>query len=163
MTAIKIILVFAILSGALTVTRAYRSFCEKRIASGEALLDFLKFRGSRISLFMSPKSEICRNYSNPILEECGFLPELSRGKSFSDAFASARSALSLSDAANEKMERIFSEMGKGYLADEREKQGELERELKELFSAEREELKRSVKVKTTLILSAALGAVILLL
>lgn len=152
-----------ILFGALFLVRRYKSFCKERIEAGQAMLDFIKFRGENIRRFSSPKSEICRRFRSPVFEESGFLSSLMAGKSYADAFMDAKEKLPLSATACELIFGAFKGMGSGYLDEEKARQKAIEDELEDFFGKEKEELQRDIKVKTTLILSAALGAAILLI
>ena len=152
-----------ILSGAMLIVKGYKRFCRERAELGQAFLEFIKFRGERIARFSSPKSEICGKFESGILEDSGFLPSLRSGMSYLDSFISAKEKLPLSASAKGVLEASFRGMGSGYLSEEREKQRAMEAELSRLFAKEREELERDARVKSTLILSAALGAVSLLL
>ena len=163
MTVRGILVGSAVLFGAVGAVRKYKAFCEERMAASRAILGFIKYRGELMSRFSSSKSEICKKYEDEILEKSGFLPTLREGKSFIDALRSSRKNLPLSDAAIEILETIFAEMGNGYLDEERQRQKAAELEMAAFAAKEKEELERDVKVKTTLILAAALGAIILIL
>ena len=163
MTALKYLLIGAVLLSSLYLSRRYREFVLERIGAGKELLAFLKFRGESVVRFMSPKSEICRRFSGERLERCGFLPALREGKSFAEAFAIGSEKLTLSEDVRALFEDVFSSMGFGYLEEERERQRGAEERAERILSDEEDALLKSAKVRATLIISAALGAAILLL
>lgn len=163
MTLLKYLLIGAVMAMSLYLSRRYRAFVSERIESGRELFGFLKFRGERMARFMSPKSEICRRFSGERLERCGFLPALREGKSFSEAFAVGADRLGISDSVRGLFEEIFSSMGCGYFKEECDMQRVAETRAERLLKDEEDALLKSSRVRTTLIISAALGVAILLL
>lgn len=49
---------------------------KKRLAEYEAFLELFEYIKNQVSFFLTPTKVMYRNFSNPILEKCGFLPAL---------------------------------------------------------------------------------------
>ena len=49
---------------------------KKRLSQCEAFLEFFEYIKNQVEFFLTPTKVMYRNFSNPVLEACGFLPAL---------------------------------------------------------------------------------------
>lgn len=151
-----ILLISAVICG-----RAYEKYASRSLFELEELMRALRYIKSRISTFLSPRSELLSGFRSDILARSGFLRRVHEGEELSTAFAS--SSLSIPKAARAALTAFFSELGRGYRTEELSRADSAISECEAILLREREQLPKDVKIVKTLLLSGALALVILML
>ena len=150
-----------IAAAGIIVSREYEAKCRKRLSELSEFIRLLEHIKTKISCFLSPKSDWLSDFSSEDTLINDFLTLSSKG-SLSGSFSEIRDKLSLGREAD-IIEKLFSSLGKAY------KDGEvmlLEKTLKELNSEHSAllcECEKNIKTVKVLSASISLGLIILLI
>ena len=152
-----------LLVAAALVGREYTAYTERRISECEGFLSLLSHIEGKISKYLSFGDGLWRDFSDAELERVGFLPALREGLTASEAFSRCNARLSLGDDVRERLGAFFEDFGKEYMEGELKRLRLFREELAKIHAAECVELRKNAKVVRTLLIGAALGALILLI
>ena len=142
--------IFAIFLG----WREYSSYLDRKISFCRAFLGAVTDYREKVRCYLDSPREWARDYSDSLLDECGFLPALRDGADFDSAYRLNRDAILLSEDADSILTPCFSRLGEGYL------EGELEILSACIGKLEKEEATASEElVKKRKAVGAMLGAV----
>ncbi len=151
-----------ILVAALLFSREYRRYLDGRVELCQGFLALLIHIRGRVDCYLTPLPEALSGFESVALSECGFLKRASE-EGLSSAYFSMEKSLSLPRRAREVLSSFFRGLGREY------REGTL-RELSTAISAlesavleERQESEKSLKIASVLAVSAALGAIILII
>lgn len=149
---------------ALSISMAFQicTMESRRVRQTEALLLLLRYIKAQISCFRTPLSEMFAGFENEELEACGLLPLLRDGCSFPDAFEKTRPRLYLDSDETEMLSSFSREIGGGYREEQEECCAYYIRELERAYSEGREERPARVRVLRSLVISAGLMVIIIL-
>lgn len=146
---------------ALACGRAYGAYSLRAISQLDGFISLLLHIRECISVKMATQSTLTRGFENESLEECGFLPAVREGARLHEAYTGAKICISR-DAAR-ALDCFFSELGRGYLADEIRRVEGVISECERIVERERGESAREVKLVYTLLVAISLGALIFLI
>lgn len=152
-----------ILLSAYITGRGYSLYAEKRISECEGFLSFLIHIKGQITRTLTPPLDFFKDFKCEPLMRSGFLTELEAGKTLTEAFDTSKQRLSIGKQAKELLWDFFYGFGGDYKDGELARLGEFEQRLSETVKKDREELPKSVKLVRTLLISGALGLIILFL
>ncbi len=153
-----LLLLSAVLAG-----RAYSSYCKRRTKEIESFLSFITHIKEKIMLFLSTPSSFAESYSDENLENSGFLPSLRDGEGLKAAFSKCSAKLAVGEEAKKRLTAFFADFGKNYKDTEIKRCELFCEELEKTLAAEREEEPKRIKLCYTLLFSAALAIIILLI
>jgi hypothetical protein len=145
------------------IGRAYSGYCRRRIRSVESLSLLLLRLEEEVSLFLSTPSGFFQNYEDEHLSEIGFLDSVRSGESMADAFRRSAGRMALDKQTESRMALFFSDYGKSYREGELRRIEIFQKELDQVHKRETEEERGRVRLAYTLLFSAALGIIILLI
>ena len=148
---------------ALLIGKAYSGYCKKRVRSLESLSLLLLRLEEGVSLFLSTPSSFFQDYEDEYLTEVGFLELVRSGENMANAFRKTARRMALDRQTEERLSLFFSDYGKSYKDGELRRISIFQRELEEVLKRETEEERGRVKLAYTLLFSAALGIIILLI
>lgn len=151
-----------ILVSALVFSKEYGRYLKGRVELCQGFLLLLIHIRSRVDCYLTPLPEAISGFESPALSGCGFLQK-AKDEGLSSAYFSMEKSLSLPERARAILTPFFRGLGREY------REGTL-RELSSAISAlegalveEREESEKSLKIARILAVSAALGAIILII
>ena len=134
--------------------RGYSSYLEREMSFCRAFLGAITDYREKVRCYLDSPREWAREYSDVLLEECGFLDTLRAGSDFGEAYSLAQDKILLSEGATGIIYSCLSRLGEGYL------EGELEILSACIDKLEKEESEASVElVKKRKAVGAMLGAV----
>ena len=151
-----------ILVAALLFSREYRRYLDGRVELCQGFLALLIHIRGRVDCYLTPLPEALSGFECAALSKCGFIQK-AKEEGLSAAYFSMEGSLSLPKRAREVLSSFFRGLGREY------REGTL-RELSMAISAlesavceERQESEKSLKIARILAVSAALGAIILII
>lgn len=150
------LLFFALLCG-----RAYAEYSARAIAQLEGFISLLSHIRRKISVKMVTQSNLTSGFEDQSLEKCGFLPAAREGVRLHIAYTKAK--ICICKEARRVLDAFFSDLGRGYLADELRRINSAESECEKIIEREREEALREVKLVYTLLVASSLGILVFLI
>ncbi|MBQ8322047.1 MAG: hypothetical protein IJX92_06755 [Clostridia bacterium] len=150
-----------ILLSALAVSRWYERFIRRRIAEDEGFSALLLHIRAGVECFLSSAEELLRGFENEALMNAGYLG--GDGADICERFRRSSERLCISDKVRGILRDFFDSFGKEYKSGTVALIDRTRAALDEHIKAERESAEKDVKLVRTVLLSAALGAVILLI
>ncbi len=148
---------------ALIAGRGYASYTGRRISEEEGLVTLLSHIKSEISCYLTPQSKLIDAFRCEGLEPSGFLSAMREGGGLLEAYRSCEEKMYCSDGVKEIISRFFEGFGKGYKDEELARLDAALASLMPEVERDRVELEKNQRVATALLVSAALGLIILLL
>ncbi len=134
---------------------------QRRILTGEAMLDLVRFVRAQMSSFCRPREELFGRYEHPLLEESGFLAYLRESGSISVALKGTNAAV---DAEVLQWMCDFDrELGRTYLEGQLSLCDYYKERLESHLAVRREAHPSRTRVWRTVALAAAMLAALLLL
>ncbi len=152
----------ALLGSALLIWRGYRSYIMSREAAVRAFYSALCDFSEKLGCYLDTPRVWSASYSDPLLEECGFLDSLRRGDCIIDAYTAAKASLSIDGDADEVLTVLFSRFGDGYLEDELSALRRASDRLGRISEQMREESERRIRVAGAFIGAVCACTVIML-
>ncbi len=152
-----------ILLSAILVSRGYSRYCERRLRTVEGFLAFLMHVKGEIKRTLTTPEGFARGFKCEELLECGFLSSIASGEPLYGAFSSSLTKISLGEEAQNLLSEFFEGFGKDYAEGERIRTECYAQKLERLADAEKEALPKNVKLCRALLLSGAVGLIILII
>lgn len=152
-----------ILLSAMLVSRGYSRYCERRLRTVEGFLSFLMHIKGEIMRTLTTPEGFVRDFSCEELSECGFLSSVASGKSLSLSFEESLPRITLGTEEKRLLSDFFEGFGKDYMDGERIRVESYTEKLSHLADADRETLPKNDKLCRALLLSGALGLIILII
>ncbi|MBO5316369.1 MAG: hypothetical protein J6B48_08075 [Clostridia bacterium] len=144
----------------------FSSEYEKKIKHSERLsegfLSLTEHIRRQINCYLTPPSELIRNFSNDALFEIGFI-DLAEKEGLGAAYKSLKDDMPLCEAVKKELTSLFKSLEREYKDGAVRALDSAAASLKECLAKEREENKKDLKVARTLVTAAALGVVILII
>ena len=150
-----------LLGGAIFASRAYGRYAERRLEELEGFTALLSRVRERISVYLTPQSELLADFECPPLEACGFMSIYRESGSLLEAFRGAKVSI-VPDAAR-VLSSFFESFGRGYKSEELARVDSAAQECTRILERERTDLPRDVRLAGVLISSAALAVFILII
>lgn len=159
---IKLFGLALLLISALSTVKRYREYNRRRIAEEEGFVSLLNYIKGRIKRYLTPVSEIVKEFSDEGLSRTGFLKEAAEGKSMISALESTYDKLSVCKEFKEVLKNAFSAIGVGYKDEVLSNLEEATDNLEKILEKEKETLHKDEKVFSSVLVAGVLGLFILL-
>ena len=159
MQFLKYVIIIALLSSALFITRRYGAFVDFRIEYTRAFLKFLRHIEGKLSSYLSPPNELGEGFD--VAELSSMIEKLKNGESPAAAYSGERG--NLPREADELLFAYFSDFGKGNLELELSRLKKTISALEEILTEVESEGERQKKLCTSLAPALALGIIIWLI
>ena len=156
---IKLIAIACIFLAAIWLGRGYSSFCDRRVGEMAGIVALISYMEEGISSTLSFGSELYRGFYDEYLDKSGFLAAIKENNLSESAF----DMLNLPKEIKEKIKRLFSEFGSGYMENELSKLRSCREELSADLASLEADLEREKKVTGALIFgfAASLGIILI--
>ena len=151
------ILLFALLLG-----REYSAYLKRKKDELAGYISALLHIEKMIESYLATPSEIFRDFDSVPLEKNGFLPAVRSKKTLYEAFRSAKASL-LSADSSACLGEYFKDFGKGYREREISRTRAAAETLRNISALECEEIDKSSRIGSVLLLGAAAGLTILII
>lgn len=146
-----------LLVGAIFVSREYSGYIDRRISEYRSLVALLSHAEGKISRFLSFGGELWRDFSDDVLEGCGLLPLLRGGSGLALAFDECKAHLALPSEAKERIFRLLSGLGGGYMDGTIAGLSSARQELEAELTVEQEAAEKNKRVARALLIGGALA------
>lgn len=153
----------AVIFAAFYAWKIYVSYLERLHSLSRAFLQALSDMREKMRCYLDSPREWALGYSDPLLEECGFLERVRSGDDIAAAYTDIREELALPSEADALINSCFSRLGEGYLDTELEALGTTVDKLRAEVDKHGGELVKKRKVAGALIGACASGIVILVI
>lgn len=154
--------VLLILGSAVALSRGYGKYLKKRTSTLRSLIDLIRYLEGRMEGYLEPLAVALGKYTGT--EELSeLLLRLRRGESARTAYREVRGKLSVCPRADAVLLGLFDGLGGGKLGQELRQIRSALAELDRMYSEEKTETERSLRVFCALILAAALGLCIFMI
>ena len=154
---------FLVMLSSLAFSREYTRYMQKRVRECEAFLDFIGHLRMELSCYLRPLREAAGGFSSDALTEVGFFEAVNSTGNIYEAFSRTRRRLSLSDEELMPLESLFSSLGHSYLDEELKLINMCEENMRSVTEKIKRESPKSIKLISTLSVTAAIGFFILVI
>lgn len=162
MNSVKLAGALLIFATSLYLSAQIGLLAQRRMRQTEAFLALLRYIKAQVACFKTPVAEIYQSFQNRVLEECGFLAAL-RERGLGEALDTCEGALFLSEAEFELLHAFADELGRGFQEEQLDSCDYHIGALEAHYAKQKEELPKRCKIYRTLVLTAGIMLIILLI
>lgn len=147
----------------LIFSKEYAKYMKKRESECEAFLEFIAHLRLQVGCYLRPVREAVDSFCSEALEGVGFFEAVRASESIYESYKKVRKRLSLSEEELKPLEALFSSLGQGYLEEEMKLINMCESEMRGMVEKINRESPKSIKLISTLSVTAAVGFFILVI
>ena len=159
---LKFLGLIAVMGASLTVGICYRGYREELLKHMEALCEFLVRLLREVESYGRSVGAWIKEYSSPILAECGFLERVRGGEQLYSAFLASMGEIHIPKQAEELVKEVLERYGKRNIETEITELRRGVDRLEEIIKTEKEAKDKSVRAVFAMSMGVAVGLCLLL-